>query len=101
LDAVIVHNVSLEWKDGVGEEEVAAVGAALDKLGALAEVEFLARGPQLGLNPATADTCDYGFSIHLTDRAAMAAYLVHPDHAALGELLAPLIAGRMSVQIEA
>jgi len=78
---------------------VAEVDAALKSLAALDGVEALLHGENLGLNPATAATCDYAFTVRLVDEAAFQAYLAHPDHVALGELLAPLIAERMSAQL--
>lgn len=96
---MIVHTVSLKWKDGVGQDEIAAVDRALDGLAALPGVESMLRGENLGLNPATAASCDYTFSVRLTDADAFGAYLEHPDHLALGRLLAPLIAARMSAQL--
>lgn len=96
---MVLHNVSMKWKDDVGPEQIAAVSAALDRLAALAEVESLLHGENLGLNPATAASCDYAFSVRLEGPAAFRAYLAHPAHAELGELLAPLIAERMSAQI--
>jgi len=96
---MIVHNVSLRWNANVTPADVAEVDAALDGLAALDGVESLLRGPNLGLNPATAATCDYAFTVRLTDEEAFAAYLAHPDHIALGELLAPLVAERMSAQL--
>ncbi len=98
---MIVHNVSLKWKEGVGPDDVAAVDAALDRLAGLPGVESMLRGANLGLNPATAATCDYAFSVRLADREAFQAYLGHPDHAALGVMLAPLVEGRMSAQLSA
>jgi hypothetical protein len=97
---MIVHSVSLKWNDGVGPAEIAAVDAALDQLAGLEGVEGLLRGKNLGLNPATAATCDYAFTVRLADEGAFQAYLAHPDHAALGNLLAPLVAERMSAQLQ-
>jgi len=97
---MIVHVVSLKWAGGVGEEEIAMVERALDGLAELPGVESLVRGPNLGFNPRTAATCDYGFVVRLTDAAAMRAYMDHPRHLELGERLAPLLAGLMSLQLE-
>jgi hypothetical protein len=96
---MIVHTVSLKWNGNVTPADVAEVEAALDGLAALPGVEKLLHGENLGLSPATASTCDYAFTVRLTDEAAFAAYLAHPDHAALGNLLAPLVAARMSAQL--
>jgi hypothetical protein len=96
---MIVHTVSLKWNDAVGPAEIAAVDAALAQLAALPGVEDLLHGENLGLNPATAATCDYAFTVRLTDESAFQAYLSHPDHAALGTLLTPLIESRMSAQL--
>jgi hypothetical protein len=96
---MIVHNVSIKWNANVGPADIAEVDAALDALPTLDGVESLLRGPNLGLNPATASTCDYAFTVRLADESAFAAYLSHPDHVALGELLAPLVAARMSAQL--
>lgn len=96
---MIVHNVSLRWNANVGPADVDEVAEALDGLAALDLVESLIHGKNLGLNPATAATCDYAFTVHLADEAAFAAYLAHPDHLSLVELLAPLVAERMSAQL--
>jgi hypothetical protein len=96
---MIVHTVSLKWNANVTPADVAEVAAALDGLTNLPGVEELLHGENLGLNPATAATCDYAFTVRLTDEAAFQAYLAHPDHAAVGELLAPLVAARMSAQL--
>jgi hypothetical protein len=96
---MIVHTVSLKWNANVAAADVEEVDAALQKLAALPEVESLLHGANLGLNPATAATCDYTFTVHLTDESAFKSYLSHPDHAVLGELLAPLVAERMSAQL--
>jgi hypothetical protein len=98
---MIVHNVSLKWNPNVTPADVAEVDAALEALANLEGVERLLHGQNLGLNPATAATCDYAFTVHLADEAAFAAYLAHPDHIALGELLVPLAAARMSAQLRA
>jgi len=98
---MIVHTVSLKWNANVAPADVAEVDAALDGLAALDGVEGLLRGPNLGLNPATAATCDYAFTVRLADESAFEAYLAHPDHVAVGELLAPLVAARMSAQLRA
>jgi Stress responsive A/B Barrel Domain len=98
---MIVHCVSIKWSEGTGEERVAAVTAALDEIAELPVVESLVRGPNLGFNPKTAGTCDYGFVVGLADAEAMRSYLDHPRHRALGELLAPLVASLMSLQLEA
>jgi hypothetical protein len=98
---MIVHNVSLKWNPNVTPADIAEVDAALDGLAGLDGVESLLHGENLGLNPATASTCDYAFTVHLTDESAFQAYLSHPDHVALGELLAPLVGERMSAQLRA
>jgi hypothetical protein len=98
---MIVHNVSLKWNANVGPADIAEVDAALTALASLPGVEQLLHGPNLGLNPATAATCDYAFTVHLTDEPAFQAYLAHPSHIALGELLVPLADTRMSAQLRA
>ena len=98
---MIVHNVSLKWNANVGPADLAEVDAALDGLATLPGVESLLRGKNLGLSPATASTCDYAFTVRLTDESAFAAYLAHPEHVALAELLGSLVAERMSAQLRA
>ncbi len=98
---MIVHNVSLKWNADVGPADIAEVEAALDRLVGLDGVESLLRGENLGLSPATASTCDYAFTVRLKDEESFAAYLAHPDHIALAELLGPLAAARMSAQLPA
>ena len=98
---MIVHTVSLKWNENVTPADVAEVEAALDGLPTLGAVEELLHGENLGLNPATAATCDYAFTVRLKDEASFAAYLAHPDHVAVGELLGPLVAARMSTQLRA
>jgi hypothetical protein len=96
---MIVHNVSLKWNPNVGPADIAEVSEALDALSTFPGVTHLIHGRNLGLNPATAATCDYAFTVHLTDESAFQAYLAHPDHVSLGELLVPLVAQRMSAQL--
>lgn len=98
---MIVHNVSLKWNANVTPADVAEVDAALDALARLDGVEGILHGENLGLNPATAATCDYAFTVRLKDEASFAEYLAHPDHIALGELLIPMAAARMSAQLHA
>lgn len=98
---MIVHNVSLKWNPNVTPADIAEVDDALDALAALPCVEGILHGPNLGLNPATAATCDYAFTVRLTDESAFADYLAHPDHIALGERLISLAAARMSAQLRA
>jgi Stress responsive A/B Barrel Domain len=98
---MIVHCVSIKWGEAAGEEQVANFTAALDAIAQLPVVESLVRGPNLGFNPKTAATCDYGFVVHLADAEAMRSYLDHPQHQALGELLAPLVTSLTSLQLEA
>jgi hypothetical protein len=98
---MIVHTVSLRWNPNVAAAALAEVDAALDQLATLDGVESLLHGKNLGLNPATAATCDYTFTVNLADEAAFEAYLAHPDHVSLAELLAPLVAERMSAQLRA
>ena len=97
---MILHVVSLKWAEGVGEADVAGVEAALDGLAALPGVESLVRGANLGFNPKTAATCDYGFVLRLADAEAMRAYMEHPRHVELGVRLAPLVESLKSLQLE-
>ena len=98
---MIVHCVSIKWSEAAGEEQIAAFTAALEALAELPSVESLVQGPNLGFNPKTAGTCDYGFVVKLADAEAMRSYLDDPRHQAVGELLAPLVASLMSLQLEA
>jgi hypothetical protein len=98
---MIVHVVSLKWVGGVDEQQIATFTAGLDAIAQLPVVESLVRGPNLGFNPKTAATCDYGFVVHMADAEAMRSYLDHPQHQALGEMLAPLVESLTSLQLEA
>lgn len=98
---MIVHCVSIKWSEAAGEEQIAAFTTALEEIAELPVVESLVCGPNLGFNPKTAGTCDYGFVVHLADPEAMRSYLDHPQHQALAALLAPLVASLTSLQLEA
>ena len=67
-----------QWNPNVTPADVAEVATALDGLARLDGVESLLHGENLGLNPATAATCDYAFTVRLTDEESFAAYLAHP-----------------------
>ena len=98
---MIVHCVSIKWSEAAGEDEIAAFTAALAELDQLTVVESLVQGPNLGFSPKTAGTCDYGFVVQLADAEAMRSYLDDPRHQEAGQLLAPLVANLMSMQLEA
>lgn len=80
----IVHVVLLEWRPGA---DPAAADALVDRLLApLPGVLGVDRGPSVSTEGLESGF-DWGLVIRFADAAALAAYLPHPDHVAVGQHL--------------
>ncbi|MDP6038505.1 MAG: Dabb family protein [Candidatus Latescibacteria bacterium] len=84
---MIEHIVLLKLKDGVTKEQTQALHdglIALKEKGSIPGMEELTAGYN---NSPEGKNHDYnwGFTIRFTNEAARDAYLLHPDHKALGQ----------------
>jgi len=94
---VIKHVVLLNWKDGVSQEQVAAVTAAFRDLAAeIDEVVSYSFGADAGIYRGNAD---YALVAQFRDEADLKAYVVHPKHQELlAKVTGPIMESFLSVQ---
>ncbi len=85
------HVVMFTWADDVDDEHVAAVSAGLDTLPpAIEQIKQYRHGPDLGLSDQNFDYVVVGDFDSADD------YVVYRDHPVHTELIADLIAGRIT-----
>jgi Stress responsive A/B Barrel Domain len=93
---MIQHVAGFTWKPGTTEEDVAALMAMLEALpGRVPAVREYRFGRDLELNPGTSD---FAVLALVDDAAGLAAYLEHPFHLEVRELIAPMAESRTAVQ---
>ena len=97
---MLLHAVIFTWKTGTTDEQVEAVGRGLDRLASeITDVESLRHGPDLRFRQGNGD---YALVATFADEAAWRRYQAHPAHQALvRDVIAPLRAGGLSIQIPA
>jgi len=87
------HVVMFKWADGVGDDDIAAVSAGLDRLpGAIADIRDYRHGSDVRVND---DNFDY---VVVADFDAADGYLVYRDHPAHQQVLRELLAGRVAAR---
>ena len=94
---MLIHCVTIKFKDAATQEQVAAFNAALEALPA--QIDFIRQtrhGRDLGERPTNAD---YALVSEFADAEAFYAYLEHPAHQALArDHLIPLAESFHSTQ---
>ncbi|PSK89128.1 stress responsive alpha/beta barrel protein [Murinocardiopsis flavida] len=92
----IRHIALFRWADGVTEDQVAGVAAALSVLpAAVPQLQAYAFGPDVGISEGA---YDFGVVADVADPEGFAGYRDHPEHQkALGVIL-PLLADRAAIQ---
>jgi hypothetical protein len=95
---VVLHIATFRWKDEVDDDDVAGLTSALHAMAdGIPEILSYVAQPNLHLRPGGSD---YGVAAVLPDRAAVDAYLDHPQHLAVYErFLGRMIAERSAVQL--
>jgi len=94
----VLHMAVFQWKPGVTDEQVQALGADLATMpGLIGGVKSYRFGPDLGLREGN---LDYGVVAELATPADVARYLDHPAHQRLVEQhIVHMVAARRAVQI--
>ncbi|WP_159499838.1 Dabb family protein [Microbacterium sp. 18062] len=78
---MILHTVSFRWREGVTDDDVAALTDALGEMATrIPHLRSYVAAPNLRLRPGGAD---YGVVAIVDDAAALDAYLDHPAHIAV------------------
>ena len=95
---MILHIATFRWKDGVKEQNIAELTAALLEMAAgIPEIRSYTAGTNLHLRPGGSD---YGVAAILDDAAGLDTYLDHPAHKAVYEtFLGWMLAERSAVQL--
>lgn len=95
---MILHCVTFTFVEGTTPQQVEAVTAALAQLpGQIPALLRYEHGADLGVREGTAD---YAVAAWVSDAEELTGYLDHPAHvAAVGTMLASLVASRQAVQI--
>lgn len=94
---MIAHLVTLRWKDGTTDEQIAEVTEALGALPAQIDVlrSYVAQ-PALPVRP----NADFGVLAIVERPEDVSTYLDHPAHqAVVQQLIAPIVAERAAVQL--
>ncbi len=93
------HVVMFRFDDHVGDDVIAAIGAALDALpGAIDTILDYRHGRDLGLAPTT---FDYAIVARFADVDGFTTYRDHPEHQRfIAEHIAPNVVERVSVQFD-
>jgi hypothetical protein len=95
----MLHVALFTWHDHVTPDQVAEITIGLralpEQIDALERYEV---GPDLGLNPGTAD---FGVVAQVADEDGLRAYLEHPAHKAVTSKMKDMIATRTAVQMHA
>jgi hypothetical protein len=95
----MLHVALFTWHDHVTPDQVAEITIGLRALPE--QIDALERydvGPDLGLNPGTAD---FGVVAQVADEDGLRAYLEHPAHKAVTSKMKHMIATRTAVQLHA
>lgn len=80
----LIHFVGYSLVEGVPATKTERVRAGFERLvAAIDGAELVSIGPNVSAS-ALAREWHYAVAVRLPDRAALAAYLAHPEHAALG-----------------
>jgi hypothetical protein len=93
------HVVMFTWKDGVGDDAVAAVSAGLDELPVKIDViRSFAHGPDAGIN---AGNHHYVVVADFDSADDYVVYRDHPEHRAfIDTVLVPSLGARAAVQYQ-
>jgi len=99
---MIRHIVTFTFRDAMGRtraENALLVKERLDALPALIP-EILKSETHLNAPGTDAGNADLVLISDFESREALAAYLVHPDHKAVGALMAPIRTARSAIDLE-
>jgi hypothetical protein len=96
---MIRHIAVFRWNEGVTDEQIHDVGAALDSVAARIDAaRSYTHGPNV--QPATG-RWDYGIVADFDDLEGWRSYDEHPDHARVRrDVIGPLAASRTNLQID-
>ena len=94
---MVTHIVIFSWLPGVTDEQVAALGSALDGLAAQqSDALTLQHGRDLAFREGNGD---YSLVATFADRAGWAAYQADPAHkAVVRDFVTPIQASRLTIQ---
>lgn len=95
---MITHIVIFSWVAGVTDEQVSALGRALDELAAsLSDIVRIKHGRDLRFREGNGD---YALVATFADRAGWDDYQADPTHKAfVRDYVAPIQAGRLTIQL--
>lgn len=95
---MILHMATFRWNDGVTDDDIAAVTAALNALPSkIAELRSYIAAPNLHTRPGGAD---FGVVAVVDDAASLDDYLDHPAHQDVYDrFLGRMIAERSAAQL--
>lgn len=96
---MIRHVAIFRWVDGLPDDHVEGVAAALDALPAsIPEIVHYTHGADLGVNPGT---FDYAVVADFASAADQAVYRDHPQHQeSIARFIAGFVAERATIQFE-
>jgi hypothetical protein len=94
------HVALFRWKPGTTPEQIDAVAPALQALAATLEgLRSYACGPSLGLSETS---YDFGVIAEFEDKSGWDAYMANTEHDRIrAELIAPIVAERAGIQLDA
>lgn len=94
---MLLHVVTYRWRDGVGDDQVERLLAALRELpGRIPQIRSYRFGSDLGLAELNGD---FAIVAEFDDEPAWRAYLEHPDHLEAVELVKVMVDARTAVQL--